>query len=72
LRSNAECGLKKDQTVCIRCSGNGCPVKANDQIIIADPRDTTKRCTVSLGNRISDCGKCEDLKDTVILISVLQ
>lgn len=68
VRSN-RCDVSKDvQNLCFKCNGTTCPDIANKQVYLK--KGSTDGCLVSLGNKISDCGKCAEGDSIVVLQSV--
>jgi hypothetical protein len=65
-RSN-RCDIEKDKILCFQCTGNSCPDLTNKQVYLKKNGDS---CLVSLGNKISDCGKCAAADSIVVLGSI--
>src|SRR6476619_4501045 len=70
LRSN-RCDISKDiKNLCFECAGNGCPDITEKQVYLK--KGEKDSCLVSIGNKLSDCGKCEEGYSIVVLGSILQ
>ncbi len=67
-RSN-RCGIPKDKNLCFKCNGTSCPDLTNKQVYLS--RGENDSCLVSLGNKITDCGKCPEGDSIVVLRSVV-
>lgn len=70
VRSN-RCDISKDiKNLCFKCNGTTCPDLAMKQVYLK--KGETDTCLVSLGNKISDCGKCAEGDSIVVLHSIVQ
>lgn len=70
VRSN-RCDISKDiKNLCFKCDGTTCPDIAMKQVYLKKGENDS--CLVSLGNKLSDCGKCAEGDSIVVLQSVVQ
>ena len=67
-RSN-RCDIPKDKNLCFKCNGTTCPDLVNKQVYIKKGENDS--CLVSLGNKITDCGKCAEGDSIVVLSSIV-
>lgn len=70
VRSN-RCDISKDiKNLCFKCDGTSCPDLAMKQVYLN--KGEKDSCLVSLGNKISDCGKCAEGDSIVVLQSIVK